>query len=236
MRVDPTLERRPLDFVVDAPAATPDGCALLPQADPSSAEWQRLARRARRLSWTSLGWLGIEGGLSVIAAVLSGSVALLGFGIDTIIEAIASVIIVWRFSGARLLSETSERRAQLVVAVSFFLLAPYIAAESLRALVIEHHADTTWLGIATASLSLMWCPVLGTMKCRIGARLGSLATRSEGLQNQLCAGLAATTLVGLLANTLFGVWWLDPVAGLVIALAAVDAGRTAWRGEACDCC
>ncbi len=208
----------------------------LPAADPRSPAWHRLARRARTLSWISLGWLSIEAGLAVIAAVLAGSVALLGFGIDSGIEALASVIVIWRFTGTRTGSPTSERRARRVVAVSFFLLAPYVAAESLRSLVVEHHAETTWLGIATAVLSLMWCPLLGTAKQRIGRRLGSLATTGEGRQNLLCAYMAVAVLVGLVANTLFGVWWLDPAVGLLIAALAVKEGRQSWRGETCSCC
>jgi len=206
------------------------------QVEPGSPAWHRLARRARILSWISLGWLGIEAGLAVIAAVLAGSVALLGFGIDSGIEALASVIVIWRFTGTRTQSPTSERRAQHVVALSFFLLAPYVVAESLQSLIAGRHAETTWLGIATAVLSLMWCPLLGAAKQRIGRRLGSLATTGEGRQNLLCAYMAVAVLVGLVANTVFGVWWLDPTVGLLIAGLAVKEGRRSWRGEPCTCC
>jgi divalent metal cation (Fe/Co/Zn/Cd) transporter len=203
---------------------------------PGSAEWVVLARRARLLSGISLGWLGIEGGVAILAAVLAGSVALLGFGIDTAIEALASIIVVWRFSGDRTLSDNAEARAQTAVAVSFFLLAPYIAAESVRTLVIERHAETTWLGVALAAVSLLWCPTLGVMKKRLGARLNSAATTGEGRQNLLCAYLAVAVLLGLLANNLFGIWWLDPTAGLLIAALALNEGRAAWRGQTCACC
>jgi divalent metal cation (Fe/Co/Zn/Cd) transporter len=207
---------------------------------PASPEWVTLARRARLLSWISLGWLGVEGLVAILAAVLAGSVALLGFGIDTAIEALASIIVVWRFSGERLRSATAETRAQKAVAVSFFLLAPYIAAESIRVLVVEHHAETTWLGISLAAISLMWCPTLGVMKRRLGARLNSPATIGEGCQNLLCAYLAVAVLAGLLANTLFGIWWLDPTVGLLIAVLAVKEGRQAWRrtepADSCACC
>lgn len=203
---------------------------------PGSAEWVLLARRARLLSWISLGWLGIEGSIAILAAVLAGSVALLGFGIDTAIEALASIIVVWRFSGDRTLSNTAEVRAQKAVAVSFFLLAPYIAAESIRTLVIEHHAETTWLGVTLAAVSLLWCPALGVMKKRLGTRLKSAATTGEGRQNLLCAYLAAAVLLGLLANNLFGIWWLDPTIGLLIAALALKEGQAAWRGQTCACC
>lgn len=207
---------------------------------PASPEWVALARRARLLSWISLGWLGVEGLVAILAAVLAGSVALLGFGIDTAIEALASIIVVWRFSGARIRSATAETRAQKAVAVSFFLLAPYIAVESMRVLVLEHHAETTWLGISLAAVSLMWCPTLGVMKRRLGARLNSPATIGEGCQNLLCAYLAVAVLVGLLANTLFGIWWLDPAVGLLIAVLALKEGWHTWRrsepADACSCC
>jgi divalent metal cation (Fe/Co/Zn/Cd) transporter len=193
------------------------------------------ARLARRLSWTSLAWLCIEGGVAVAAGIIAGSVALLGFGLDSAIEGMASLIVVWRFTGSRMLSETSEPAAQRLVAISFFLLAPYIAAEALVALAGAHHAQTSVVGICLTAGSLLICPWLGIAKRRVGDRLGSTATRGEGTQNVLCAYLAAATLVGLVANTAAGIWWLDPLAGLFIAAACVRAGRQTWRGEACGC-
>ena len=112
-----------------------------------SADWLRLARIARILSWLTLAWMGIEGGVAIVAAVLAGSVALLGFGLDSGIEAMASIIVIWRFTGTRLASATSERRAQQLVAVSFFLLAPYIAVEAIRALVAGDRAETSIAGL-----------------------------------------------------------------------------------------
>ncbi len=207
-----------------------------PQTAPRSGEWLRLARLAKLLAWISLAWLCIEGSVAVVAGLVAGSIALVGFGLDSAIEGLASLIVVWRFSGSRTLSTTSERRAQQLVAVSFFLLAPYVAVEALLALAVEHHAETSWLGVALATGSLLVCPGLGVAKRRIGARLGSAATRGEGKQNLLCAGLALGVLAGLLANTLFGLWWLDPAVALVISAAAVQGGIDAWRGEGCEGC
>ena len=207
-----------------------------PQTAPRSGEWLRLARLAKLLAWISLAWLCIEGSVAVVAGLVAGSIALVGFGLDSAIEGLASLIVVWRFSGSRTLSTTSERRAQQLVAVSFFLLAPYVAVEALLALAVEHHAETSWLGVALATGSLLVCPGLGVAKRRIGARLGSAATRGEGKQNLLCAGLALGVLAGLLANTLFGLWWLDPAVALVISAAAVQGGIEAWRGEGCEGC
>jgi divalent metal cation (Fe/Co/Zn/Cd) transporter len=201
-----------------------------------SAEWLRLAQLAKRLAWISLAWLCIEGSVAVAAGIIAGSIALVGFGLDSAIEGLASFIVVWRFPGSRTLSATSERRAQQLVAVSFFLLAPYVAVEALLALAVEHHAETSWLGVGLALGSLLICPGLGVWKRRIGTQLGSAATRGEGKQNLLCAGLAVGVLAGLLGNTVFGLWWLDPAVALIISCAAIQGGTEAWHGKDCDGC
>jgi divalent metal cation (Fe/Co/Zn/Cd) transporter len=204
------------------------------QALSRDAGWRRAARQARLLSWLSLAYMAAEGAIAITAAVIAGSVALLGFGLDSVIEGLASVIVVWRFTGARTLSETAEARAGKAVAVTFFLLAPYIAWDAAAALASGDHARTSWLGIALAIASLIVMPALGVAKRRLGARLDSAATAGEGTQNLLCACLAAAVLAGLLANTVFGWWWLDPVVALGIAGLAVREGIRAWHGE--DCC
>jgi len=202
---------------------------------PSPAERDRLIRRAKALSWLSLAWMTVEGTVAIAAALIAGSVALLGFGIDSAIEGLASVIVIWRFTGQRRLSEHSELRAQKAVAISFFLLAPYIAQDAIRALVAGDHASTSWVGIGLSVSSIVVMPLLGRAKQRIGERLGSGATASEGAQNLLCAYMAAGVLVGLAANAALGWWWLDPVIALVIAGIAVREGREAWAGEGCAC-
>ena len=202
---------------------------------PGSADWLRLARVARTLSWATLAWMGIEGGAAIGAAVAAGSVALLGFGLDSGIEAMASIIVIWRFTGTRLASATSERRAQQLVAVSFYLLAPYIAVEAIRALVAGDHAETSIIGLALTAGTAIFEPALGVAKRRIGARLGSSATAGEGTQNLLCAYMAVAVFAGLAANTLFGVWWLDGAVALGIAGWAVIEGRRAWAGRSCGC-
>jgi divalent metal cation (Fe/Co/Zn/Cd) transporter len=199
----------------------------------ASPEYLRLARRAKVLSWASLAYMAIEGLVAVVAGIVAGSIALIGFGLDSAIEGFASVVIVWRFTGWRTLSHRAEERAQRLVAIQFFVLAPYVAVESIRTLVNGSHADETIVGIALAASSLVVMPWLGRAKQRIGARIGSSATASEGKQNMLCAYLAAALLVGLLGNALFGAWWLDPLVGLFIAAVAVQEGLESWRGEAC---
>ena len=204
-----------------------------PEAGVDRAEWLRLAARAKLLSWISLAYMTLEGAVAITAGLIAGSVALIGFGIDSAIEGFASLVIVWRFTGARLLSDTAERRAQILVAIQFFLLAPYITYEALGALVNSEQPDVSWVGIALSATSLMFMPYLGRAKQRIGERMGSVATKGEGQQNMLCAYLSAALLVGLLGNALFGLWWLDPVAGLVIGGVALKEGVEAWRGEGC---
>jgi divalent metal cation (Fe/Co/Zn/Cd) transporter len=198
-----------------------------------SAEYLRLARRAKLLSGASLGYMAIEGIVAIVAGIVAGSIALIGFGLDSAIEGFASVVIVWRFTGWRTLDHHAEERAQKLVAVQFFILAPYVAVESARALINGSHADVSTVGIALAASSLIVMPYLGRAKQRIGSRMGSSATASEGKQNMLCAYLAAALLVGLLGNALFGAWWLDPAVGLFIAVVAVQEGRESWRGDAC---
>jgi divalent metal cation (Fe/Co/Zn/Cd) transporter len=195
---------------------------------------ERLVRRARLLAWLSLGWMTIEGGVAVAAGLIASSPALIGFGFDSAIEGLASVIIIWRFAEHRALSEEAELRAQKLVAVSFFLLAPYVAYEALSTLIAGNHPETSVIGIALSATSLVLMPYLGMAKKRIGTRLESSATASEGAQNILCAYLAAGVLAGLAANSLFGLWWLDPVVALGIAGLAISEGRESWRGESCQ--
>src|SRR5438034_6424200 len=197
--------------------------------------WLRAAKWARWLAWASLGWMTIEGAVGLVAGFAAGSIALVGWALSSGVEGLASVIVIWRFTGARTLSETAEGRAQKAVAISFWILAPYVAAESVRDLVARHEPGTTVLGIALTATSLVLMPLLGVAKHRLGARLGSNATAGEGTQNLICAALAAAVLAGLATNALFGWWWLDPLVGLGVAAVAVKEGIDAWRGEGCEC-
>jgi divalent metal cation (Fe/Co/Zn/Cd) transporter len=207
----------------------------LPLAATVSPERYRdLAGRVRLLSWLSLGAMSVEGVVALVAGITAGSIALVGFGLDSAVEGFASVIIIWRFTGSRVMSETAEQRAQKLVAVQFFLLAPYVAFESVRALAGGDHPEVSVLGMALAVWSLVTMPLLGIAKQRIAEQIGSAATKGEGRQNVLCAYLAGALLIGLAGNALAGAWWLDPVVGLLIAVVAVKEGAEAWRGD--DCC
>ena len=210
--------------------------SLIPRPATRGADWDRAARRARLLSWFSLVWMTIEGAVGVATGIVAGSIALQAFGISSAVEGFASVIVIWRFTGARTLSETSERRAQKLVAISFWLLVPYVVAEAVYKLFTAAEPETSYVGIGLTVSSLVLMPLLGRMKHRLGSKLDSAATAGEGTQNILCAYLAAAVLVGLLGNSLFGLWWLDPIAALAVAALAVREGRESWNGEDCDCC
>jgi divalent metal cation (Fe/Co/Zn/Cd) transporter len=211
--------------------ALPMAPATAPQIDRDT--YERLARRARMLSWLSLAWMTVEGAVAISAGLVASSIALVGFGLDSAIEGFASLVIVWRFSRSRMFSTAAETRAQKLVAIQFFLLAPYVGVESVRALSGGERPDETWVGIALAASSVVLMPLLGIAKQRIADQIGSAATKGEGRQNMLCAYLAAALLVGLIGNAVAGAWWLDPAVGLLIAAVAVKEGLEAWRGEGC---
>jgi divalent metal cation (Fe/Co/Zn/Cd) transporter len=214
-----------------------DDCCTTPKRAPEvrNAEWHRAAGQARLLAWVSLVWMAAEGAIGLCQGFAVGSIALIGWALGSTVEGLASVIVVWRFTGQRTLSETAERRAQKAVAVSFWLLAPYVAIESVRDLLSGHRAEVTVLGMVLAASSLLVMPPLGYAKQRLGARLDSGATAGEGIQNYLCAAQAGAVLLSLAATAFWaGGWWLDPVIGLLIAGWSVWEGVQAWRGD--DCC
>jgi len=200
------------------------------------AAWERAARTAVLLSWASLFYMAVEGGVGVWQGAVAGSIALVGWGLASFIEGIASAVIVWRFTGSRRRSDTAEHRAQKLVAIQFFILAPYVLVESVKTLIEGGHADITVIGMALTGTSVVLMPLLGKAKHRLAERLGSTATAGEGTQNVLCGVQAAAVLIGLAANAAVGAWWLDPLIGLFIAFVAVKEGREAWRGESCADC
>jgi divalent metal cation (Fe/Co/Zn/Cd) transporter len=204
-----------------------------PVATISPERYRRLARRVRLLSWLSLGAMSVEGIVAIVAGIMAGSIALVGFGLDSAVEGFASVIIIWRFTGSRVMSQAAEHRAQKLVAIQFFILAPYVGFESVRALAGGQHPDVSVLGMALAVWSLATMPLLGVAKQRIAEQIGSAATKGEGRQNVLCAYLAGALLLGLAGNAVVGAGWLDSIGGLLIAGVAVREGREAWRGDGC---
>jgi divalent metal cation (Fe/Co/Zn/Cd) transporter len=200
---------------------------------PGSGERAWLVRRAKILAWLGIGWHGVEAAVAVGAGLAAGSIALIGFGADSLIESVAGIILLWRFAASRASSESAERRAQKLIALSFYVIAAYVGFEALRTLFAGDHPEASWVGIWLSVVTLLTMPPLAIAKARIGEKLGSSATKSEGQQNMLCAYLSAALLVGLGANALFGLWWADPVTALLIAGVAVKEGRESWRGESC---
>lgn len=199
----------------------------------------RLVRRARALAWVGLAWHGIEAAVAIVAGLAAGSIALVGFGVDSVIESLAAIVVLWRFSGNRSGSDAAERRAQRLIGGSFFLLAAYVGIEAIRSLVEADHPSVSWVGIGLAAVTVVLMPALASAKARVGDQLASSSTKSEGRQNQLCAYLSAALLIGLGGNALFGWWWLDPITALAIGAVALSEGREAWRGESCcaeACC
>jgi divalent metal cation (Fe/Co/Zn/Cd) transporter len=199
-------------------------------------ERQRLTRRARRLTELGLAWHALEAAIAIAAGVTAGSVALVGFGADSVIEAGAGLVVLWLVTGERLSSHSAERRAQQLIAASFLMLSLYVTIESARDLIGGHHPAVSWVGVALAAVTLVAMPPLAAAKRRVGTALGSSATTSESRQTMLCAYLSAALLVGLLANALAGWWWADPAVAFLIAAVALTEARDAWRGESCGCC
>jgi divalent metal cation (Fe/Co/Zn/Cd) transporter len=193
----------------------------------------RLLRRARQLAWAGIGWHAIEATVAVTAGVVAGSVALIGFGADSLIEATAGFVVLWRLASTHAIS---ERRAQQMIAISFYVLSAYVAVEAIRSLAAVDRPAVSWVGIGLSIVTLATMPPLAMAKARVADALGSSATKSESRQTMLCAYLSAALLVGLGLNALFGWWWADPVTALAIAGVALKEGRDAWRGESCCTC
>jgi divalent metal cation (Fe/Co/Zn/Cd) transporter len=180
------------------------------------AERARLERRARLLAWLGNAWHLVEFAIALGAGLAAGSLALVAFGADSLIEGVSGFVIVWLFTGAR--------------------SAAYVAVEAVRDLAGGGHAEASWVGIGLAAFTAPTMPLLARAKRDVGRRLGSSATVSEAGQNMICAYLSVALLVGLLANALAGWWWADPAAALVIAAVAAREARESWRGESCGCC
>ncbi len=187
----------------------------------------RLIQRARALSFLSVAYMLIEGALAITAAIPSGSVALLGWGLDSLIECCASALVIWRFNRVRHASATAEKRAQQIIAISFFVLAAYLVQDAGRAFIDSAHPAASWIGIGLSISSVLVMPPLARTTRRTGSALGSAATIAAGAENMLCAWLAAGVLVSVGLNAAFRIWWADPIVALAIAVLAVNEGREA---------
>jgi divalent metal cation (Fe/Co/Zn/Cd) transporter len=195
-----------------------------------------LARRAKTLSLLSIGWMTVEAGVAIAAALAAGSVALLGFGLDSLIELASASTILWLYTGTRDGSAGAERRAQQVVAVCFGGLGLYLTFDAINALAGSSHPEASWPGAVGSAGAIVVMPLLARAKSHVATELGSGATAADAAQSWLCAIIAAVALVSIVANAAFGWWWLDPIAGLAIAGLAAHEGRDAWEGETCADC
>ena len=212
-----------------APSATP----APPPSSGRDEAWLRAARHAKLLAWASLTWMGVEGAVGVLAGVQAHSLGVVTWAASSFVEALAAMIVAWRFTSHRTLSATSEARAQKWVAGSFFLLAPFFVIAAIRKLIDGGETHATVLAIALPMSAIVLMPLLGAAKLRLGKQLDSGATTGEGIQNLMCAVQATTALIAVAAAGILG--FLDPIAALAIAGIALKEGRDGWRGHD-TCC
>ncbi len=220
------------------PAAEPgcaDGCcapaAAGPRGTTDPARRAVLSKRVRLLVAATITYNVVEAVVAISAGTVASSTALIGFGLDSVIEVASATAVAWQFAGKD--PESRERTALKVIALSFFALAAYVTVESLRALLGAGEAGHSTVGIVLAATSLLVMPFLSAAQRRAGRELGSASAVADSKQTLLCTYLSAVLLVGLLLNSLFGWSWADPVVALAIAAVAVREGRGAWRGEHC---
>jgi divalent metal cation (Fe/Co/Zn/Cd) transporter len=187
-------------------------------------------RRGRRLEYLTIAWNSAEAVIALIAGLLAGSIALVGFGLDSVIEVSSGVIVLWRLFAD---DDRAERIALKMVGASFLALAAYVAFHSIRTLWLREAPGHSLPGIVLAAVSLVGMPLLARAKQRVAAGIGSRALHADSRQTGLCAYLSAILLGGLVLNALLGWWWADPVAGLVMTLIIGHEGKNALRGETC---
>ena len=197
----------------------------------TDAQRGRLGRRAQLLAGASVAWNSAEAVIAITAGTVAGSAALVGFGLDSVVEVSSGLVILWQFRHR--LPESREQQALRLIALSFFALAAYVAQDSVRALLAGADPDVSRTGIALAAASLTVMPFLSWAQRRTGRALHSNAVVADSTQTLLCTYLSAVLLGGLLLNATLGWGWADPLAGLVIAAVALKEGRDAWRGESC---
>lgn len=220
---------------VELPVITPAATAAVDAAPRRDASWLREARRARALSWASLAWMTVEGVVGLIAGLNASALSVIVWAASSFVEGLASMIVIWRFTGARTMSEHSERTAQRLVAGSFLLLIPFFVYEAIRRLIDGSDTTSSALGIAVTASAIVLMPALGRAKLRLGQRLGSGATAGEGIQNLMCALQATAALIAVIGASA-GMSVIDPIAALVVAAIAARESIELWRGEGDDCC
>lgn len=195
-----------------------------------------LIPRGLRLEWLTVGWNVVEAVVSIAAGWSAGSVALVGFGLDSVIESASGVALLWRLRRDEpAVREASEQRALRLVGLSFLALAAYVAADSAHSLWAREAPESSPPGILVATLSLVVMPLLARAKRRVAAGITSRALHADSRQTELCAHLSAILLAGLGLNAALGWWWADPVAGLAMVPIIAREGVASWRGRPCGC-
>jgi len=205
-----------------------DGCCGPPVA---TVRRDTLIKRVRLLTAATISYNIVEAVVALLAGTRASSAALIGFGLDSVIEVASAAAVAWQFSGKD--PEARERLALKVIALSFFGLAAYVTVDAVRTFAGGREAESTVAGVVLAAVSLVVMPMLSTAQRRAGRELGSASAVADSRQTLLCTYLSGVLLVGLLLNALFGWWWADPLVALAIAAVAVREGRTAWRGQHC---
>jgi divalent metal cation (Fe/Co/Zn/Cd) transporter len=190
-------------------------------------------KRAVRFAWATIVWNVVEAVVAIAAGAAASSIALVGFGLDSTVEVMSAMVIVWQFRG---LAEDRERRALKLIAVSFFALAAYVGVQAIIDLLRRSEPNSSTVGIGLALASLIVMPLLARVKRRNGDAMRSATVVADSNQTKLCAYLSGILLAGLVLNAMAGWWWADPIAALGIAALAVNEGLEAWRGEICDDC
>lgn len=186
-------------------------------------------RRGRNLEYITIGWNSLEAFVAIGAGIIAGSIALVGFGIDSVIESLSGAVLLWRLSAG----ERAEELALKLVGVSFLLLAAYVTFDAGKSLLFREPPEASYVGIGIAALSLIVMPILARAKRRVAVSLNSRALAADSRQTDICAYLSAILLVGLGLNALFGWWWADPLAGLIMIPIIAKEGIEALRGETC---
>lgn len=220
------LKRR-LNLAMDLTDRSSTGRPQTTQATAVS----KLARTAIALAWLTVAWNLVEAGVALFAGQSAGSTALIGFGLDSLIEVSSALVVLWQLRSD--MAEEREQQALKLIALSFFALAIWVTLTSVITLISQTQPEESKTGIVLAIVSLIVMPVLALAKRRVGKAMSSATVVADSAQTWLCTSLSAVLLVGLVANATLGWWWADPVAGLVIAAVAVREGREAWRGENC---
>jgi divalent metal cation (Fe/Co/Zn/Cd) transporter len=205
------------------------------QSSSSKADRVHHLKRGRRLEYFTLGWNMVEAGVAIGAGWLASSIALVGFGVDSLIECTSGAILLWLLASPAH-DERRERLALRLVGVSFFLLAAYVCFEAVKSLVTSEAPETSVPGIVLSAVSLIVMPLLARAKRRVAADLGSHALKADSRQTDICAYLSAILLGGLALNALFGWWWADPIAALIMVPIIMREGFEAWHGEVCGEC